>query len=75
MDRVLITNANIIDVLKGQSYTGDILITDGKIEQIGSSIKSQDSYEVIDLKGKSVVPGLFNCHVHVTTWDPWSTPR
>ncbi len=42
---------------------GNILIEDGKIRYVGPQAK--DATEVIDGKGKAVIPGLINTHTHV----------
>lgn len=46
---------------KGKLVDEDILIEEGKIEEIGSS---EEADEVIDVGGKVVLPGAIDCHVH-----------
>jgi len=44
----------------------DILIADSKIAKIGDSIDIDESLAtIIDLKGKKVVPGFIDSHVHI----------
>jgi len=50
------------------AYIGkkDILIADNKIAKIGDSIDIDESLAtIIDLKGKKVVPGFIDSHVHI----------
>ncbi|AIS51397.1 N-acetylglucosamine-6-phosphate deacetylase NagA [Thermoanaerobacter kivui] len=44
-------------------YDGDLLISEGKIFDIGKNININD-INVIDLKGKKVVPGFIDIHIH-----------
>jgi dihydroorotase len=58
-------SGRLIDPLKGKDIVTDILIVDGKIERIGSSLSSDTSYKVIDLKNKVIAPGFIDMHVHL----------
>lgn len=66
---ILFTNATVLDVKAGENIADqNILIDEGKIVEIsGQAIKSQ-SATVIDLKGKTLMPGLCDAHVHVTAF-------
>ena len=54
------TNARIY---KGQNGTSEILVEKGKIRQIGTDLPETD--EVIDLKGRLVVPPYVDAHLHL----------
>ena len=41
-----------------------VVVRDGIIEQVGTGIKVPDGVKVIDGAGKTLVPGLFDCHAH-----------
>lgn len=44
----------------------DLFVADEKIEGIGkNSVKTLESYEVIDAENKLIMPGLINSHTHV----------
>lgn len=61
---ILITNAN---VWSGSDFQlGDVIVRDGKIANIAlpGSISATPDFEVIDAKGKSLLPGLVDLHVH-----------
>ena len=72
----LVKNVNIVDVKNGEiQEKQDILISQGKISEIGSSLKSeQANAHVIYGAGSFVVPGLADLHVHLN-WDGGNDPR
>ncbi len=63
---VILTNATLLDVKAGKNIADqNVLIENGRITEIsGAAIKCQ-SANVIDLKGKTLMPGLCDAHVHV----------
>ena len=65
MKQTFITGGNIVDVEAGTVLTGSsILVEDGLIKEVGV-LQAPEGAEVIDLKGATVLPGLFNCHTHM----------
>jgi dihydroorotase len=62
---LLIKNAVIVNADKMHKTPQDILIEKDKIIQIAPSIKGD--YKTIDAKGKLVLPGLIDIHVHFRT--------
>jgi len=64
--QTLITNATIIDTKNEQILNGQsILIENDKIVKIGNNITATSNAKVIDLKGKWVLPGLVDSHIHL----------
>jgi len=67
---LIILNANIITLNPKQPKAEALAIYDAKITAIGSNkeIRRQAGPEtrVIDAKDKTVIPGLVDCHVHMT---------
>jgi dihydroorotase len=59
---LLIKNGRVIDPASGIDKKCDVLVTDGKIAEVGSIIKTAQT--VIDAEGKLVTPGLIDIHVH-----------
>lgn len=62
---ILIQNATILTVTKGTMERGSILIKDGRIAEVGPSIKAPKDATVIDAEGKFVTPGIIDCHSHI----------
>lgn len=63
----LIKNAKILTMAEKDFDCGDILIEDGKIKEIGESIKA--NCETYDAKGMWVLPGFIDAHCHVGMWE------
>jgi imidazolonepropionase-like amidohydrolase len=63
-ENVVIVNANMFDGLGNEFKDYDILIKDGKIQEIGPDIII-DGSEVIDAQGKWVTPGIIDIHSHM----------
>ncbi len=62
---ILIQNATILTVSHGAIEHGSILIKDGKIAEVGQSIKTPKDAQVIDAAGQFVMPGIIDCHSHI----------
>ncbi|HET8967509.1 MAG TPA: hypothetical protein VFN20_14885, partial [Candidatus Acidoferrum sp.] len=62
---IVIQNATILTVTKGTIERGSILIKDGKIAEVGASVKTPKDATVIDAEGKFVTPGIIDCHSHI----------
>ena len=65
---LLLKNVTIIDMVSEGSFSGDVLIKDGIIEEVFHHENSQipDEGRVINLQGKFLIPGLIDNHVHIT---------
>jgi imidazolonepropionase-like amidohydrolase len=84
MPTLLLKNCAILDVDAGALLgERDVLISDGRIAEIGETrIKASHDLE-IDLRGKVLMPGLCDAHVHaivpinsfaqLTRWSPFYT--
>jgi imidazolonepropionase-like amidohydrolase len=62
---ILIQNATILTVSHGNIEHGSILIKDGKIAEVGASVKAPKDAQVIDAAGQFVMPGIIDCHSHI----------
>ena len=58
---IVIKNINIVDVLSGNIFKGDIAISGKYIAGCGS----YDGEKIIDGLGKYAIPGLIDSHIHI----------
>lgn len=63
-----VKGAKIYPVIGDILESGIMLIDEGKIIAIGQNIPIPDNSEVLDLKGKIVIPGLIDAHTHIGIW-------
>ncbi|MCR5481398.1 MAG: dihydropyrimidinase [Clostridia bacterium] len=47
------------------TFKADVAVTNGKISAIGSNLKADKNTEVVDAKGKLVLPGAIDGHTHL----------
>ncbi len=62
---ILIRNATIMTVTRGTQANTDLLLSGGKIAQIGKNIAAPAGARVIDGTGKFVIPGIIDPHSHM----------
>jgi imidazolonepropionase-like amidohydrolase len=64
---VLIRAGSLVDVAAGTVRAGqDILIEGNMIKDVGPSLQAPSGAKVIDLRSKTLLPGLIDCHTHIT---------
>ena len=62
-----LTHASVVDVQSGQiARDATVVVRDGRIASIGSGAAPAGS-QIIDLKGKYLLPGLMDAHTHLDT--------
>ena len=47
----------------------DVRITDGTVSEVGPDLPVDDVVDVVDAAGRWAIPGLWDHHVHLTTWS------
>ncbi len=69
MPTYLLKNATVLDVTTGELQPNQaVLVKDGKIDRIGSGLETAPEATVLDIGGKTLMPGLIDAHVHVLAW-------
>jgi imidazolonepropionase-like amidohydrolase len=63
--QTLFLNASIVDATQSTPRFGNVLIEDGIIRDVEAKAAPAENRQVIDLYGKTLMPGLIDCHVHV----------
>jgi imidazolonepropionase-like amidohydrolase len=61
MTRILFRGGNVFDGTGSPPAVADVVVEDGRILEVGTSL---DGDEVVELNGRTLLPGLFDCHVH-----------
>ncbi|HEY2580385.1 MAG TPA: amidohydrolase family protein [Mucilaginibacter sp.] len=75
-DKVIaITGGTLIDVINGKAIPNSVIVIEnGIIKQVGSvgEVKVPANAKIIDAKGKTVLPGLWDMHAHFeqAEWGP-----
>ncbi len=68
----VIKAGHFFDARNGKMLENQIIvIQDGKIKEIGTNPKFSDTDSIIDLSNSWVLPGLMDCHVHITANLPY----
>ena len=64
MSRTVLYGGRIFDGTGSPIADGDVAFEDGRIVEVGTRLDGDDG---IDVAGCTILPGLFDCHVHVTS--------
>ena len=70
---IAITNGNVVDVVNNRTLNGvTVLIENGVIKNVGHNVTVPSDAFIIDAKGKTILPGLFDMHAHFeqAEWGP-----
>jgi len=63
----VIKAGHFFDARNGKMLDNQIIvIQDGKIKEVGTNPKFSETDSIIDLSNSWVLPGLMDCHVHIT---------
>ena len=63
MKRIVLKGGRIFDGTGSALAEADVVIEEAIIVEVGTDL---DGDQAVDLSGHSVLPGLFDCHVHLT---------
>jgi imidazolonepropionase-like amidohydrolase len=72
MTATVITGANVWDGFSSSTAPRQVLVVDGRIQQIGDAVEAPTDAAVVDLPGHTLTPGFIDCHTHVTVIPPLS---
>ena len=76
MTRTVFRGGSVFDGTGADPALADVAVEDGRIVEVGSGL---DGDEAVELAGRTLLPGLFDCHVHVMfshvdAWRQANTP-
>ena len=63
MSRTVFRGARVFDGTGSDPARADVVVEDGRIVDVGSGL---DGDESVELDGRTILPGFFDCHTHVT---------
>ncbi len=64
---VLLRAAAIVDTAAGALRAGeDVLVEGNRLVKVGKGLQPPPGAKLIELRGKTLLPGLIDCHTHVT---------
>jgi imidazolonepropionase-like amidohydrolase len=62
MTRTVLTGGRVFDGTGSPVADADVVVSDGRIADVGIGL---DGDEQVDVSGRTLLPGFFDCHVHV----------
>jgi imidazolonepropionase-like amidohydrolase len=75
MNSVLFRNGALLDPTQAELLHGfDVLVEDGVVREVSDKPIRSSAAQVIDVKGKTIMPGLIDLHVHVVAIE-FNLPR
>src|SRR5436305_1561759 len=63
MARTLFSGGRVFDAPSGEVRDADVVVEGDRILDVGPGL---DGDEAVDVAGRTLLPGLFDCHTHVT---------
>ena len=74
VNSIVLQNASIIDGSGSMPYSGHLVIKENRIDSIlkEEAFSHDKEARVIDLKGKTLMPGLIDAHCHISFDEPRS---
>lgn len=64
---VVLRGGRIVTMDRGVIQRGDIVVRDGRIVEVGAGVKTPAGAHVVDVGGKTIVPGFIDTHAHYVT--------
>jgi imidazolonepropionase-like amidohydrolase len=69
---LVISGATLFDATGNAPRKADVLVIDGRIAEVGTNVRKPKGARVLDARGMSLLPGLFDLHTH---WTPGGQPN
>ena len=61
---LLLTNGNILTLDDEDTVVNSVFVRLGRIAAVGNDLQAPQGAEVIDLQGRTMIPGLMDSHAH-----------
>ena len=64
---LLLTGAQLVNVLSGESYPAEVALVGDRIAAVSVSPGLYRAHKTLDLAGEYLAPGFIDAHVHIET--------
>ena len=64
-ETIVIQNATVWTMGKAGKFVGSVVVTDGKITEVGEKVLVPPGAKIIDATGQHLIPGIIDCHSHI----------
>lgn len=78
MSRLLLTHVTVPDGIHGPAPRHTVVVEDGRITHVGPDTEAPqgvDGDRVVDLAGRTFMPGMWTCHFHATYHELGAKPN
>ncbi|MDI2129640.1 metal-dependent hydrolase family protein [Yinghuangia seranimata] len=76
MGRLVLTNATVLDGVNGPAPGHSVVVDGDRIAEVRADAPApEDGDQVVDLGGRTLMPGMFTCHFHATYHELGSRPN
>lgn len=63
-NNLFLTNGNILTLDENDSVVNSVLVSNGRIAELGNDLQAPAGVQTVDLDGRTMIPGLMDSHVH-----------
>ena len=64
-EHVLLRGGELVEPADGTIRRADVLLGGGRVLEVGEGLRQPEGCTVLDVSGRTLLPGLIDCHVHV----------
>ena len=65
---LILKNGTLVDPVNGRNGPADLGIKEGKVLEVAPELDPTLALDSFDLRGKHLVPGIIDLHVHASAW-------
>jgi imidazolonepropionase-like amidohydrolase len=73
--RLALTGARLLDGWRPPVDNSTVVIEDDRIAEVGTGMARESVDRTVDLRGRTLMPGMFSCHLHATYHELGSRPN
>src|SRR4051812_4892096 len=73
MGRLVLSDANVWDAVGG-ARRASVVVDGSRITEVGGDVTTRDDDRIVDLAGRTVMPGMVTCHFHASYHELGAKP-